>query len=263
MKKLIFIIITLLINYGVWGQYSLKGSLATLYSADSLIPITGVYIRLLEKNVECITNKNGQFNFESIASGKYSLEINGLNKIIIRNIELNSDLILDTIRMIIDYSYSPKMVVHSAWSAEELKRTFSENGGFIKDTLSNNYYEQGIYIPEKTIPDSTNPYRDDYLWYGNNYYRQGEWKWKNDSINIVENYNKGKLNGSKLVYYENGQLISIGAYVDNVRVGVWKFYDKQENLFQIEFQNSYVIIDLKTNSIKEYNKRVQNIYNTY
>jgi hypothetical protein len=261
MKTLPIFLLLFIANLSAFSQYSLNGVFAEKYSEDSLTPLPNIQITLLENQKFTQSAMDGTFGFENLQKGMYSVQIECgiLNKLIIENIELAEDTNLDTILMIVDYNPVAKIVVHSAWSLSSLLETFKNNGSFVKDTLTNNFYEQGLYVEGKTIPDK---YREDYLWEGDNYYRQGEWKWKYDTINLLENYNKGIVDGKTCAYYDNGKMIYSGEYKNNRKNGVWIFFDyySHGNDFSLEYRNGYLVIDLHKFSIKKYNRKINTIY---
>jgi hypothetical protein len=263
MKRILIFNITILIfNLRLLCQFSISGHIAMPYSADSLIPLSGMDVRLIEKNILLTTNKNGFYIFDGLDTGLYSLEISGFNKIIIKNIEIRNKILLDTIQMILDYGSSPSGFIHSIMTAEDIKSWYANIGTLVRDTLTNNLYDQGIYISGETLPDSTDPNWKYYIWEGDNLYRQGEWNWKGDSINIIENYDNGRLNGQRTIY-NNEKIIVIGNYKNNIKNGIWKFFNNNGDLFETEFRNGYLVIDLKVYPIKYYNSRIQEIYKCY
>jgi antitoxin component YwqK of YwqJK toxin-antitoxin module len=264
MRTLIIMILFFNLSLTLFSQYSIAGVIVEKYSKDSLMPLQNVNIHLIDNNDSVRSDKKGHFKFTHLKKGTYSIKFESgvFNKLILRNIDLTKNILLDTILLAIDYGISYHMVVHSAWSLNTLLDTFSKNGKFVKDTLTNNFYEQGCYRPGFTIPDTNSPLRDSYLRDGANYYRQGEWKWKFDSLNVIENYDRGSFNGPKMAYYDNGKKVFTGEFRENIRIGSWNFYDaNKDNMLSVEFQNGVLIIDLRKISIKDYNDRIGNIYN--
>ena len=64
--------------------------------------------------------------------------------------------------------------------------------------------------------------------------REGVWKaWHaNGQLWSVGEYQGGKENGLKTVYYENGQKYYEGRVEDDERVGVWSFWDQEGKLLK-------------------------------
>ena len=64
--------------------------------------------------------------------------------------------------------------------------------------------------------------------------------YENGKIFSIKNYNNGFLNGKSIFYYSNGKIAEEGNYKNNIKVGVWKKYNKRG----LEISNS---IDEKVN----------------
>lgn len=88
-------------------------------------------------------------------------------------------------------------------------RTFSENGTVAYDV----FYDQSknIVSEGKTV----------------NKLKEGEWKYyhkASKSLQTLENYSKGKLNGVRKVFYENGAIAEEANYVNDLKNGPYKKY---------------------------------------
>jgi len=57
--------------------------------------------------------------------------------------------------------------------------------------------------------------------------RDGKWKawYENGNLWSEGEYKAGKRNGKGIAYHENGKKYIEGMYRDDIRVGVWHFYD--------------------------------------
>lgn len=61
--------------------------------------------------------------------------------------------------------------------------------------------------------------------------RHGKWiVWYDNGNPWSEgHYKNGKRNGKSITWFENGKMRYEGKYKDDLKVGIWKFYDEQGN----------------------------------
>ncbi|WP_130890584.1 hypothetical protein LIY46_07040 [Fusobacterium varium] len=75
--------------------------------------------------------------------------------------------------------------------------------------------------------------------------KKGEFKiyYENGQISTIGNYNDFKLNGSYVSFYENGAVASDGFYKNGLLDGEWKFYSKNGFLEKIEKYKNGMIVE--------------------
>ena len=75
--------------------------------------------------------------------------------------------------------------------------------------------------------------------------KKGEFKiyYENGQISTIGNYNDFKLNGSYVSFYENGAVASDGFYKNGLLDGEWKFYSKNGSLEKIEKYKNGMIVE--------------------
>ena len=75
--------------------------------------------------------------------------------------------------------------------------------------------------------------------------KKGEFKiyYENGQISTIGNYNDFKLNGSYVSFYENGAVASDGFYKNGLLDGEWKFYSKNCFLEKIEKYKNGMIVE--------------------
>src|SRR6478752_2828385 len=102
-------------------------------------------------------------------------------------------------------------------------RTFSENGTATYDVFYDQ--EKNIVSEGKTV----------------NKLKEGEWKYfhkASKNLQTLERYTKGKLNGVRKVFYENGAIAEEATYVNDVKNGPYKKYgDKGIVLEESNYKN--------------------------
>jgi hypothetical protein len=239
----------------VFSQYSVSGSIVIPYSLDSLIPLNKLDIYLIDKDKVTLTDINGHFSFDNLEKGNYSIEIGGsesiFNKLIISDILVTKRINLDTIQIIQDFSNPSWTSLASAISISGLRYIYKDNGQLILDTITNNFYDHGLYREGRSIVDPK-----DSVW---RLYRQGEWK--NDRYILY--YDHGRLNGDFSILDSSRQnIICRGYYKNYKRDGIWIYYDAEgKEDFRINFIDDYLIINQTDFNLNDYRSNIWRIYN--
>ena len=79
-------------------------------------------------------------------------------------------------------------------------------------SISEYYYENGKILDKGNFKNGKGDVFD--------YYENGK-------IFSVKKYNNGFLNGKSIFFYSNGKIAEEGSYKNNIKVGVWKKYNKR------------------------------------
>lgn len=125
------------------------------------------------------------------------------------------------------------------------------------------YFENGFKVMEKFYETGTDRYLEKTYWYTDNlksggFYEAGEkqgiWKFydENENLNKEESYKKGILLSErrfitgtkrfyKIVYWHNGNSKSEGYFNDNIKDGIWNYYDYNGKITIIEnYKNGHL-----------------------
>jgi antitoxin component YwqK of YwqJK toxin-antitoxin module len=258
MKYLVFLFALLLFGYmpiDTLSQCSLSG-ITIVDDPVGKFPIGQIQVSLLEMNETVFTNNDGKFVISDIKPAKYKLKIikdgSSILGVLFKNLIIDNDIELDTLFLLPFYAPIRDLTLGGfGKDVKSMKEYYKDKGVLIYDTSQYNYYSHGYYCGKLLIPvkDSID-----------HYYRQGEWKWEDRNVF----FDKGILNGPTKGYYASRKCGYTGYYKNDELDGLWEFYCKNTNeVYQVKFEEGYLIADLDTISIKDFNRLIKKIIKIY